>query len=312
MSSYQKKYISLKDASIISGYTVAELRNFCKIGLVPHRKIKRQLCVRFDAFEKINEHKSKAVPQSASQDKMKPSSASRSQVVPWKEELKGLVPFTTPAPAAVKILEPVAFAAALVMSLHLGLTPTVVDRMVSMLALTHATAEYASQSAEDLMVLSGEQAAGFVGLSAGSLNLASEAAESLASHSAKILASAVKVSGGTLAYMGALTEDLISTSVDVAFVIGGQVSGIKPLPDDASGYVVSQGAVAGAFSEEADTDGSVGAEESLLEQALIGIADGADKFERVVLEIDERAYNGLIETLQFESLDPIIQQTFRW
>ncbi|HLC45053.1 MAG: hypothetical protein A2722_02565 [Candidatus Doudnabacteria bacterium RIFCSPHIGHO2_01_FULL_50_11] len=138
MSSYQKKYISLKDAAIISGYTVSELKNFTKIGLVPSRKRGKSVYIRFDAFEKINDRKKADAEKKSMVTTKKP--AMQYQV--GAPAALSLIPFTKPHPTLVKILEPVAFTAALVMVLHLTMIPTVSEKIVWGLDLSADTVAF--------------------------------------------------------------------------------------------------------------------------------------------------------------------------
>jgi hypothetical protein len=146
MPAYKKKYITLRDAAIISGYTQNELKNFVKIGLIPFKKAKNKLYIRFDAFEKIQESKAgKAKTVSKAQGK-----------TPMKtnETLKSLVPFTTPNRALVKILEPVAFTAAMFMVLHLTMIPQVAQNIVASTSLPGQTLAYMGTQVEDLIYAS--------------------------------------------------------------------------------------------------------------------------------------------------------------
>lgn len=138
MSQYQNKFIPLKEAAIISGYTLAELRNFCKIGLIAHKKEGRRFLVHFGAFEQMNETGDK--PVEAKQVHEFPSESRVSQQK--APALKDLVPFTQPHKVLVRILEPVAFAAAIVLSLQLAMTPNIADKVVSTLDLSVSTVEF--------------------------------------------------------------------------------------------------------------------------------------------------------------------------
>jgi hypothetical protein len=146
MPAYKKKYITLRDAAIISGYTQNELKNFVKIGLIPFRKAKNKLYIRFDAFEKIQEHKTgaeKPVAKALGKTPMKTN-----------DTIKSLVPFTTPSQALVKILEPVAFTAALFMVFHLATIPRVAENVVASLDAPGKALAYMGTQVEELITSS--------------------------------------------------------------------------------------------------------------------------------------------------------------
>ena len=149
MANYKKKYITLRDAAIISGYTTTELKNFCKIGLVPHRKRKNRLYIRFDAFEKLNEvgekEKATQTTKKAASNNKKPTKMKGSQ---------SLIPFKTPHRALVKVLEPVAFTAAVAMVLYVSLIPTVAQKIVFGVDVAESSLVYIGNTVEDLFTSS--------------------------------------------------------------------------------------------------------------------------------------------------------------
>lgn len=140
MAKQAKKYIPLKEASVISGYTASELRNFTKIGLVPFRKQGSRLFIRFDAFEKLNEGQN---------EKSKTNSKTKTPEL----SMKSLVPFTTPNRTLVKILEPVAFAAALILTLQAVALPGVANKIESALEINMQTVDYMANTFSELITV---------------------------------------------------------------------------------------------------------------------------------------------------------------
>jgi len=146
-SAYSKKYISLKEAATMSGYTIPELRNFIKIGLIPSKKQKNKIVVPFSAFEKISEQQAPKVENSP---KAAPAVATPSHSLTLKP-LSAVIPFTTPNKHLVKVLESTALSAAMVMAFYVGTLPTVAEKIVFSLELSNATIAYMGQSAENLI-----------------------------------------------------------------------------------------------------------------------------------------------------------------
>jgi len=297
MATYQKKYLTLNDASVISGYTVAELRNFTKIGLVPSRKVKGKLCVRFDAFDKLN------------QDRQAPTKA-----VSAKRAPTSLLPFTAPSKALVKILEPVALASALVMAMYIGMMPNVAYRVVDTFDTTYQTVASMGHSTEDLIIASDAAAVSIASGSESALNFTSESFTDLTAISIDQISPIVESADGVVATFGGYTQSLIETSVNLAFATIGKVSSIPAMSQSlAEARYVPQ--VAGVSTRS----GSVAKQPRVrsvpannpAERVLIAIADGADVFERFVNNVDMRASNSLISAFRFESLDSFIQRTFR-
>lgn len=140
MVKYQNKYIRLSDASTISGYTTQELKNFCKIGLIPFKKQKNKLYIRFDAFEKINQTNT-----------AKPEAGKKEAKAVTTPTIKSLIPFTMPHPTMVKALETVAFAAALVMTLHVTAMPNVGNRVLDTIDRSGATVAYMADTMSGLL-----------------------------------------------------------------------------------------------------------------------------------------------------------------
>lgn len=298
MATYQKKYLTLNDASVISGYTVAELRNFTKIGLVPSRKVKGKLCVRFDAFDKLN--------QAHQTPTTKAVSAKRAPT--------SLLPFTAPANALVKILEPVALASALVMTLYIGMMPNVAYRVVDAFETTYQTVAFMGHSTEDLIVAADSVAVSIASGSESALDFTSSSFTDLTAMSFDQVSPVLESSVGVVATFGGYTQSLIETSVDLAFVTVEKINSIPAMPQPlAEARYVPQ--VAGVSTQSGTVARPAGAtsvaENSSVEQALIAIADGAAAFERFVVDIDARASSSLINAFRFESLDSFIQQTFR-
>ena len=147
MATYAKKYISLKDAAVISGYTVRELRNFIKIGLISSRKIKKKVQVPFSAFEKINE--SKANKSNTAAPRMKLKAAGQTAMI--KKPITSLIPMPKPHGGLVSVLQHTTFAAAMVFSLYMGMLPTISEKIVFGVELTHATIDQMSESMLDLV-----------------------------------------------------------------------------------------------------------------------------------------------------------------
>ncbi len=150
MQSSNKKYVSISDASAVSGYSVKELRNFVKIGLIPSRKVKGKVCVRLDAFSDLNRHRQ---PSAASSSKQQARPIGPTAL--RERPVMSLVPFTTPHPALTKILEPVAFTATLVMVLYLTMIPGVSEAIVgsagTSLDISQRTVAQFGQSAYELI-----------------------------------------------------------------------------------------------------------------------------------------------------------------
>jgi len=140
MSKNARKYIPLKEAALISGYSISELRNFTKIGLVPFRKRGSRLFIRFDAFEKLNETQA---------TKSKKISKTKSPQI----TMKSLVPFTTPNRTLVKVLEPVAFAAALVLTLQGVALPGVAEKIETALDINMKTVDYMANTFSELIAV---------------------------------------------------------------------------------------------------------------------------------------------------------------
>ncbi|PIR96892.1 MAG: hypothetical protein COT91_04205 [Candidatus Doudnabacteria bacterium CG10_big_fil_rev_8_21_14_0_10_41_10] len=144
----QKKYITLKEASVISGYTVKELHNFIKIGLITAGKKKNKIVVPFDAFEKISEQ-TPVLKSQKSAPKNKRVSKTKSMT---QKPITSLVPFVKPHPTMLKVLESTALAAAMVMAFHVGMIPTVADKVVHGLDLSYQTVAYMGGTVEELMI----------------------------------------------------------------------------------------------------------------------------------------------------------------
>ncbi|MDP2932660.1 MAG: hypothetical protein Q8N81_00840 [bacterium] len=299
MATYQKKYLTLNDASVISGYTVAELRNFTKIGLVPSRKVKGKLCVRFDAFDKLNQGRQIQTPAKAVSAKRAPTS---------------LLPFTAPSRALVKILQPMALASALVMAMYIGMMPNVAYRVVDTFDTTYQTVAFMGHSTEDLIIASDTVAVSIVSGSEGALNFTSESFTDLTAISIDQVAPIVESADGVVATFGGYTQSLIETSVNLTFAIVGEVSSIPAMSQSlAEARYVPQVAGVSTQSGLVAKRSRVKSvpENNSAERVLIAIADGADVFERFVNNVDMKASNSLINTFRFESLDYFIQRTFR-
>jgi len=146
MANYKRKYIPLKDAAIISGYTVSELRNFIKIGLISSRKVKNKIQVPFSAFEKINESKKSKSGPSVPKGKLN----STRHTAMTKKPITSIIPFSKPHGGLVSALEHTAFAAAMVFSLYMGMLPTVSEKIVFGVELAHATIDQMSESVLDM------------------------------------------------------------------------------------------------------------------------------------------------------------------
>ena len=144
----QKKYITLKEASVISGYTVKELHNFIKIGLITAGKKKNKIVVPFDAFEKISEQ-TPVLKSQKSAPKNKRVSKTKSMT---QKPITSLVPFVKPHPTMLKVLESTALAAAMAMAVHVGMIPTVAEKVVYGLDLTQETIAYMGGTVEELMI----------------------------------------------------------------------------------------------------------------------------------------------------------------
>lgn len=140
-----KKLLTLKEASVISGYTVSELRSFLKIGLIPSVKRKGKVFVRFSAFEKLSAKKDAGSTRSA-----KKSTAPK-VISMNKLNITSLVPFTKPNRAMVKVLEPVSFAAAIVMILYVLSMPGAAMNIVGGIALANDTVAFMGQSTMNLV-----------------------------------------------------------------------------------------------------------------------------------------------------------------
>lgn len=272
-SSYQKKYVTLRDAAIISGYTVAELRNFAKIGLVPFKKKASRLYVRFDAFEKISEHTSAqrtaaqaTAPAAAAKTKTKTMTISTRPTM-------SLLPFTAPNRTLVKILEPVAFAAALVMTLHLALLPAYAEKIVVGLEIS----------------------AGSVALMGDSLHAAVSATVRLPETLGTELARAVTSSPGTYPVQ-------VVRTVPPAVASGeGIVAGV--VTNNSAHFRVRSAAL--VPQEPAYEAGPV-------ESMLIGIADVSQALGSFMDELSVSTQSAMVETLSFDKLDPFVTNTFRW
>jgi len=151
MAKYRKKYIPLKDAAVISGYTVSELRNFIKIGLISSRRIKNKLQVPFSAFEKINESKKSTSDAAVLKPKSKATRHLEQSREVIKKPITSIVPFTKPHGGLVSVLQHTTLAAAMVFSLYLGMLPTISEKIVFGIELTHATIDQMSGTVEDLV-----------------------------------------------------------------------------------------------------------------------------------------------------------------
>ena len=154
MATYKRKYIDLKDAAVISGYTVSELRNFIKIGLIPSRKVKNKIRVPFSAFEKINESKKSKSDAPVNQVQSKVAGHLEQSRKVIKQPVTSLIPFTKPHRGLVAVLQHTSLAAALVFSLYLGMLPTISEKIVFGIELTHATIDQMSDTVLDLVYTS--------------------------------------------------------------------------------------------------------------------------------------------------------------
>ncbi|MEK9181117.1 MAG: hypothetical protein AAB871_02700 [Patescibacteria group bacterium] len=303
MPSYQKKYISLKDASIISGYTVSELRNFVKIGLAPFRKIKNRLFIRFDAFEKISDHTSAkpgmttlrakpfvskikksltdtltlvsnlnqdraslktqnlkvALPGKGSTGVKKQTGAESRSKTKTKNSMTSLIPFVQPNRTLVKILQPVAFAAALIMVVHVTSLPGVSEKIVYGVGVTEATIDYMADSTTDLLAMS------------------LDVPVAVAKSQATLVVSSPVVTAMT----GQNSQGQVA-----GVAVGGQVNQSQPV-------------VPANLNEN-------------LTNFFVAIADASDSFQKTVEEIGDEGFNLILSNLRFEKLDPMIQKTFQW
>lgn len=242
MATYKGKYISLKDAAVISGYTVSELRNFIKIGLISSKKIKNTLKVPFSAFEKINEDKKSKTAT------LKVSPKSNTQTAMIKKPETSIIPMPKPHEGLVSILQHTSLAAAMVFSLYIGMLPTVSEKIVFGVNLTYATIDQMSDA----------------------------------------------------------VMELTYSSVALPVELGSRLAQVAVLPS-AEGYAVT-GAVAGVSTSSVDQ--SVNLSESI-SNALIGIADASDSFEKTLDGLAIKTDEILIHSLNFENLDYGIQQFFK-
>lgn len=286
MAKYQNKYISLKDASIISGYTLAELRNFCKIGLIGSKKVRNRVCIRFDAFDQLNEKR-------GAQNK------SAGKAVSARLSQTGLLPFTTPSRALIKTLEPVALAAALVMALYIGMMPPVAGQIVGMFETSGNTLAYMGESAANLMETSSSYVSDLV--------VGTEAAvDALASANVKAVASvmdtlnpAVEMSGAVLAEFGGSTKGLMEKSVDLAYAVSESAGSIPAMrqPLAEARYLPQVAGVATHAEVVASNQPA---------------ADYFGQFRGFVSGVDKQIFYSLVDSLRFENLDNSITNTFHW
>lgn len=257
MASRIKKYISLKEASIISGYTVKELRNFIKIGLITCRKQKNKIVVPFNAFEKISDNVKTAQTKKSVTKGRKTKQTVKTKAI-MKMPNMNLVPFTKPHPVAVKVLESTALVAVAIMSFYVGTMPAVAEKIVY----------------------------------------------------------GLEVSNQTVAYMGEMVEELITEGVTTPVAIGQKIAGISTL-NPVEAYEIDQMVRVAGISTEAEVVELVesqGLDFSVvgtLEDALIGIADAAETFERTLNQLSDKTGESLIYNFQFENLDNGIQDFFR-
>lgn len=303
MASYQKKYLNLKEASVISGYTAAELRNFCKIGLVPSRKVKSKLFIRFDAFEKLNDQKSQ---KTSTVSKTVPKAVTTPTVT-------SLLPFTTPSRHLVKTLQPVAFAAALVMVLHIVSLPAASENVVGAVMFTADTVDFMADSTQELVAGSYDMVAAGLSVSADTLAYMGNSTAELMAVSSESVAVTLSVSADTLVFMSNSTESLMATSYELA---ASTAQSVASLPAPFAAKAVSVPQVAGVTTQNLERAQSASLasvdSETDLENLLIGIADGSDQMENYLVDLSNTAFSSLINALRFESLDEGIQQTFKW
>lgn len=148
-SASKNKYLSLRDAAIISGYSLAELRNLIKAGLMPVRKKSRRLFIPLQAFGTLNKQLSHKASSKKSMTTKADNKMITSLAVP---AMVSLVPFTTvPDPRLLRVLQPVTFAAVLAMTLHIGLTPVYAERIVGVVDMAAGTLALMGDSTRSLL-----------------------------------------------------------------------------------------------------------------------------------------------------------------
>lgn len=317
MAAYKKKYLTLPEASVISGYTAKELRNFCKIGLVPSRKYKSQILIRFDAFEKLNQQRTMTEPKIKNSPRVSPAPST------------AILPFTKPNRQLVSVLQPVALAAALVMVLYMASLPGNAESFLGSVVYPMDTVAVMADSTESLIATSIDAASVGVSFSQATLDFAANQTAGLMLKAGEVSGTALAISQGTLAYLADQSSNLIVASYSLSSSLVDQVASTpvhNPRSiEDARAERVARSTSLKETSNEAEmvaglatqnqsaqTAMAAGSEVSGPENFLISVADGADSFQRFVSDLDNKAFNALINSLRFETLDQSIQETFRW
>lgn len=318
MAAYKRKYLTLSEASVISGYTAKELRNFCKIGLVPSRKYKSQILIRFDAFEKLNQQRTMTEPKIKNSPQVSPAPST------------AILPFTKPNQQLVSVLQPVALAAALVMVLYMASLPGNAESFLGSVVYPMDTVAVMADSTESLITTSIDAASVGVSFSQATLDFAANQTAGLMLKAGEVSGTALAISRGTLAYLADQSSNLIVASYSLSSSLVDQVAS-TPVHNPRSVEDARAARVAGLTSlketsNEAETAARstslrttsneaemvAGSEVSGPENFLISVADGVDSFQRFVSDLDNKAFNALINSLRFETLDRSIQETFRW